>query len=108
MVFGPPSVRWRQLALTLAAGLSIASPARAAILPADRLTTWNPGVPGGVPTRTTVCATLNASTYANGLLDATAGIQAALDACPVGQVVSLSAGNFLITSALHLNSGIVL
>jgi hypothetical protein len=108
MVFGAPSVRWRQLALTLAAGLSIASPARAAILPPDRLTTWNPGVPGGVPARTTVCATLNASNYANGLLDATAGIQAALDGCPVGQVVSLSAGTFLITSTLHLNKGIVL
>ncbi|HKC10974.1 MAG TPA: Ig-like domain-containing protein, partial [Vicinamibacteria bacterium] len=55
-----------------------------------------------------MCATVNASTYGNGLSDATAGIQAALDGCPVGQVVSLSAGNFLITSVLQINKGIVL
>jgi hypothetical protein len=29
-----------------------------------------PGIPGGVPALTTVCATVNASTYGNGLLDA--------------------------------------
>jgi len=105
MPLGFPSC---QRALVLGVGLAIASPATAAILPPDRLTTWNPGVPGGVPARTTVCATVNASTYGNGLSDATAGIQAALDGCPVGQVVSLSAGNFLITSALQISKGIVL
>src|SRR5258708_4778027 len=108
MPFGSPSTRWCQLALTLGVGLAIASPATAAVLPPDRLTTWNPGVPGGVPARTTVCATVNASTYGNGLSDATAGIQAALDGCPVGQVVSLSAGTFLIKSVLQINKGIVL
>src|SRR5260370_37205193 len=92
LAFGPPSVRWRQLALTLAVGLPIASPAAAAILPPDRLTVWNPGIPGGVPARPTVCPTVNASTYAHGLSDATAGLQAALDGFPVGQGGSLSAG----------------
>jgi hypothetical protein len=66
------------------------------ILPTDRLTTWNPGIPGGIPARTTVCATINASTYGDGTQDASAGIQAAIDACPAGQVVQLSAGNFLV------------
>jgi hypothetical protein len=108
MPFGSPSTRWRTLALTLGVGLAIASPATAAILPPDRLTTWNPGIPGGIPVRTTVCATINASTYGSGLLDATAGIQAALDACPVGQVVQLSAGDFMITSPLQLTKSIVL
>jgi hypothetical protein len=80
------------------------------IIPADRLTAWNPGVSGGVPNRTTVCATVNASTYGNGSTDATAGIQAAVDSCPAGQVVMLSAGTFLINSGnfVVLNKGITL
>jgi hypothetical protein len=78
------------------------------LIPADRVTVWNPGIPGGVPSRTTVCATIDASTYGDGAGDATAGIQAALDACPVGQVVVLSAGNFSIRSGLRINKGIVL
>ena len=77
-------------------------------MPLERRTTWNPGIPGGVPARTTVCATINASSYGNGSSDATAGIQAALDACPVGQVVQLSAGDFKITSTLVITKGIVL
>jgi hypothetical protein len=79
-----------------------------ALIPADRLTTWNPGIPGGVPSRTTVCATIDAATYGNGAGDATAGIQAALDACQSGQVVVLSAGNFSIRNTLQITKGIVL
>jgi len=84
-------------------------PATAAIIPADRSTVWNPGIPGGAPLRTTVCATVNASSYGNGASDASAGIQAALDACPVGQVVQLSAGTFLVNNSyLGLTKGITL
>src|SRR4051812_14554550 len=70
------------------------------IIPADRMTNWNPGLNsmGGVPNRTTIFATINAATYGNGASDATAGIQAKLDACPNGQVVQLSAGTFTINS----------
>ena len=78
------------------------------IIPPDRLTTWNPGIPGGVPARTAVCATIDAATYGNGAKDATAGIQAALDACPEGQVVVLSAGTFAISGRLQITKGIVL
>ncbi len=80
------------------------------IIPADRRTIWNPGVPGGIPARTTVCATVNASTYGNGASDATAGIQAAVDGCPAGQVVQLSAGTFTINGGNYLliNKGITL
>ena len=78
------------------------------LIPGARLTTWNPGVPGGVPARTTVCANVSAATYGSGTQDATVGIQAALDACPVGQVVQLSAGDFKITSPLLITKGIVL
>jgi hypothetical protein len=91
-----------------------ASEARAAntadIMPTERRTTWNPGIPGGVPVRTTVCATIDAGAFGNGAVDASAGIQAALDACPAGQVVRLSAGEFLINgdAPLTINRSVVL
>ena len=77
--------------------------------PGDRLTTWVPGLMavGGVPGRTTIFKTLHAATYGNGTSDASSAIQAALDACPVGQVVQLSAGTFLCNqSFLNIHSGI--
>jgi hypothetical protein len=56
-----------------------------------------------------VCATVNAARFGNGTLDATAGIQAAIDACPEGQVVKLSAGNFLVNRDLiAIRKGVVL
>ena len=66
------------------------------LLPPDRMTVWKPGVTGGIPNRSTVCATVNAAAYGNGSQDATNGIQSAIDACPAGQVVQLSAGTFTI------------
>jgi len=73
----------------------------------DRRTVWNPGVSGGIPSRTTVCRTVNAP--ASG--DATALIQAAIDACPAGQVVQLGPGTFTIGTTgnyLLVNKGITL
>jgi carbon monoxide dehydrogenase subunit G len=80
------------------------------ILDPDRRTVWAPGVPGGVPTRSQVCGTVNASTYGNGSSDATSGIQAAIDACPAGQVLQLSSGTFTINGGRYLliNKGITL
>jgi hypothetical protein len=70
---------------------------------------WNPGLTGGIPARTTVCATIDASTYGKGTQDASAGIQVAINSCPVGQVVQLSAGTFLINKDfLIINRGITL
>jgi len=68
----------------------------------DRRTTWNAGVAGGIPARSTVCRTVDAATYGNGASDATAGIQAAIDACPAGQVVQLSAGTFTVNGGNYL------
>src|SRR5207244_2254522 len=87
---------------------SVPAAGTGSIIPAERLTAWNPGIPGGVPSRSTVCATIDAATYGNGAKDATAGIQAALDACPEGQVVVLSAGSFAISGRLQITKGIVL
>ena len=64
-------------------------------LPSNRITKWQPGVTynGGIPNRTTSCATLKPS----GGDDAPA-IQKAVDNCPAEQVVNLAAGTF------HFNS----
>jgi hypothetical protein len=81
------------------------------ILPPDRLTVWNPGVLGGIPARTAVCASLDAATWGNGSQDATGGIQAAVNACPAGQVVQLSAGTFAVGSggsSIQIAKGITL
>jgi hypothetical protein len=78
------------------------------LIPAERRTIWNPGIAGGVPARTTVCAAVNAATYGNGTADARGGIQAALDACPVGQVVQLSSGDFKIGGTIGIAKGVVL
>ncbi len=80
----------------------------AQILPADRTTTWRPGVVGGIPNRTAVCATLAAATFGNGATDASAAIQSALDSCPNDHVVMLSAGNFTVNNYLLVHSAITL
>src|SRR5258708_885663 len=79
------------------------------VLPPERLTHWNPAIPGGIPARTTVCATISASTLGNGLSDATPSIQAAIDGCPDGQVVQLSAGDFRVDGdyPITINKGVV-
>lgn len=78
------------------------------LLPSDRVTTWNPGIPGGVPERTTVCATIPAATFGDDATDATAAIQEAIDACPADQVVQLEAGTYRISSAIRLERPVVL
>ena len=92
---------------------SVASRPAAAVadvMPPERRTVWKPGIPGGIPARTTVCATVNAAAYGNGAMDATAGIQAAIDACPAGEVVRLSAGEFAVNGAdpIRIHKGVVL
>jgi hypothetical protein len=84
-------------------------------LPAARVTTWNPGVPGGIPHYTKVHATLQASTYENGTSDARAAIQDVLNAAGtaaardgIGRVVALSAGTFRISGEFYLPSRVVL
>ena len=77
----------------------------AQLLPADRTTAWNPGLNsvGGVPMRATVFRTLSPS----GGEDSGA-IQAALDACPAGQVVKLTAGTFTVNNYVLIHSPITL
>jgi hypothetical protein len=90
------------LTLSLLGPLAAATHASAQLLPADRMTVWSPGVTGGIPARTTVCASLNAASWGNGAQEASGAIQAAIDACPAGQVVQLSAGTFRMNARYAL------
>src|SRR2546423_198233 len=69
-------------------------------LPADRLYDWNPGLDsvGGAPDRTTVFTTVQPG----------GDIQAAIDACPPGEVVQLAAGTFTVNNYLLIDKGITL
>jgi hypothetical protein len=72
------------------------------LIPADRITTWNPGLNavGGIPDRTTIFQTLSPR---GDSLDDTAAIQRALDTCPPDQVVKLGPGTFNINGeGLHI------
>jgi hypothetical protein len=83
----------------------VTPPSNPQIIPPDRNFAWNPGMmsKGGIPNRTTVCATLSPS----GGND-TAAIQAKLDSCPSGQVVMLNPGTFIVNNFLIMTSGITL
>jgi pectate lyase-like protein len=74
------------------------------VIPADRRTVWNPGIPGGVPNRTAVCKTLSPS----GGADDSVAIQAAINACPANQVVLLDPGTYSVANAIRLKSNVVL
>jgi hypothetical protein len=75
----------------------------AGILDPSRAIDWtHAGVVGGIPTRTTVCATLNPGATA-------AQINSAIQACPTGQVVTLNAGTYNISdSGIVMKTGITL
>lgn len=75
-----------------------------------RETLWRPGLmaAGGIPERKAVCARVRAADFGNGTADAAKAIQAAIDACPAGQVVELSAGTFLANEYVIVDKGITL
>ncbi len=77
------------------------------LIPAPTLTTWAPGV-RGIPARTRVCASVNAATYGNGRDEASVAIQTAINGCPEGEVVQLSAGEFLLNNHIRIGKGITL
>jgi hypothetical protein len=78
------------------------------IIPASRRINWNPGIPGGIPSRTTIRTTIDSATYGNGTTDATSVIQAAISSCPVGQVVYIPSGTYKVSGTISVNKGIVL
>src|SRR5579864_426265 len=89
--------------------ISLKAQAWSGIISPSRAIDWTlTGIPGGIPNRTTICTTLNASSFGNGSSDASSAIQSAMNSCPNSQVVSLSAGTFLVNSCMTVPSGVVL
>ncbi len=78
------------------------------ILDPTRAINWSGAGVGGIPPRTTICATVAASACSNGSADCTTTIQNALKACSAGQAVSLGPGTFLISSSLSVPSNVTL
>ena len=78
-------------------------------LPASRVTGWSSaGVMGGIPSRTTIYKTIQASSYGSGSTDASSAINSALSSCPAGQVVLLSSGTFKIAGTINVPSNVTL
>jgi len=71
----------------------------AEIIPPERRVIWqgNVGVSGDIPRRTTICKMISPSGG-----DDTAALQAAIDACPAGQIVKLSPGTFKVSSSFRM------
>jgi pectin methylesterase-like acyl-CoA thioesterase len=71
-------------------GVSPGAQAQQNIVAGSRAIDWSTaGVTGGIPNRTTICATLNPGATA-------AQINSAISSCPAGQVVKLNAGTYNI------------
>ena len=95
--------------------VSDGAPSDVSILPADRRTTWNPGIPGGIPRDRQTFTTLS-GLAGDGTGDGSAVIQqaiqdagAAYESSGVIQEIVLPAGTFRFTSTIALNrSGVVL
>ena len=67
------------------------------IAPARSISWQLAGVPGGIPNRTTICSTLNPGVTA-------AAIDAAITACPAGQVVFLNAGTYNLETGIRFSN----
>src|SRR2546428_13058504 len=81
--------------------LCLSTPAHAqlcsGILDPSRAVDWSQaGIPGGIPTRTTICATLNPGATP-------AQINSAIASCPAGQAVLLTAGTSSISGGITFN-----
>ncbi len=84
------------------------------LLPPDRSanpvsgTPWSgAGVPGGIPVRTTICATLGTAggTIATPQSVTISQINSALSACPAGQVVYLNPGTYSLVGSTPIRLG---
>src|SRR5581483_256189 len=84
-----PMIQIRSCATFFLGALAISvTQAHAQVISSSRTTDWTrAGVAGGIPVRTTVCATLNPGASA-------AQINSAIASCPSGQVVFLNAGTY--------------
>ena len=91
-------MRWKPLLLVFVVLLFGTSATAQAQIAASRRIDWSQaGVSGGIPNRTTICATLSPGATA-------AQINSAIAACPSGQVVKLNAGTYSLSSGIDFNA----
>ena len=76
-------------------------------IPSNRLYNWqgNVGVPGGIPNRTSIGATVDAATYGHGNVDAGPAILAAINSCGANQVAYIPAGTYQINTRVRTTIG---
>jgi len=73
------------------------------IVASSRAIDWSSaGVPGGIPTRTVICSTISPE-GTSGSPVAPTDVNSAIAACPSGEVVKLSAGNFYFSACVTWN-----
>lgn len=101
-------IRISPLPLAWSATLFLSGAAGAAILPEARSIDWSPGIPGGIPERSTLCSRIESSSFSPDSLVAADSIQAAIDHCPDNQVVKLGPGVYKLNHSLFLNRPVVL
>ena len=109
----PDPSRCRYLCLLVVSGCIFTlarSTATAEIISQARRIVWTPGVPGGIPGRTTICANVvtNFGAAGNGVHDDAPAIQNAINACSKDQVVFIPAGTYRLNSQLQISKSIVL
>ena len=76
------------------------------IIDPSRAVNWSTaGVSGGIPNRTTICATLGTAGQASSFVQSVtaAQINSALSSCPANQVVLLNAGTYNLSSGILIN-----
>lgn len=108
---GGKIIRFTVIVLALTALSVVCAPKGRAeySFPASRVISWSgAGVIGGIPSRTTIYKTLQASSYGNGSNDASSAINSALSSCPSGEVVLLGSGTFKVASTIHVPSNVTL
>src|SRR5207247_6047279 len=72
------------------------------ILDPSRAIDWShAGIPGGIPNRTTICASFDPGSTA-------AQIDTAIAACPPGEVVFLTAGTFTLSAGINMKSHVTI
>ena len=78
-------------------GIAVCADAQTAISPGRRIDWSAAGVPGGIPVRTSICATLTPGVTA-------AQINNAISFCPSGGVVALVAGTYNLSTGIVFNN----
>jgi hypothetical protein len=104
-------MRGRTAIILVALAIICAGIGFAEIIPRERRVEWNPGIPGGIPARTKIFASVKDAPYnalGDNRADDTKAIQKAIDACPAGQVVFIPEGTYRTRVSLKLTKGIVL